>query len=58
MGIENNNNMRRCASIFLLNLRVMHRYTVTNIVATPLQNAQPWRLFLLLHPQGKERACL
>lgn len=29
-----------------------------NIVATPLNNAQPWRLFLLHYLQEMERTCL
>lgn len=37
---------------FLLNYSVVCRYTELNIAATPLNNAQPWRLFLCPHSGG------
>lgn len=38
----------RCVT-FLLNCSSICRYTKSNIAATPLNNAQPWRLFLYLN---------
>lgn len=45
-------------TIFLLNCFINYSYALFNIVATPLNNAQPWRLFLLHYPHEMERPCL
>lgn len=45
------NRMMKCYAFFLLNYPPVCRYTETNIVATPLNNAQPWRLFLSLNSE-------
>lgn len=37
--------------IFFLNRPVICRYTESNTAATPLNNAQPWRLFLSLNSE-------
>lgn len=37
--------------IFFLNRPVICRYTEGNTAATPLNNAQPWRLFLSLNSE-------
>lgn len=45
------NRMMKCCAFFLLSYPPVCRYTEANIVATPLNNAQPWRLFLSLHSE-------
>lgn len=43
------NNRIHHGSTFFLNYGLVCRYTGYNIAATPLNNAQPWRLFLCLN---------
>lgn len=46
------NNSIGLERIFFLICGTMFRYTKCNIAATPLNNAQPWRLFLCLNSGG------
>lgn len=45
------NRMIVCFMTFLLNCLAICRYTESNTAATPLNNAQPWRLFLSLNSE-------